>query len=60
MSPEPQNPIPEEIYVPPSPQEPTIDVPIPPSTSEPAPMPPEIPESPTEAESAVPINNDTI
>src|SRR3989344_2356056 len=59
MPDEPQNPIPEENSILASPQEPTIDAPLPPSTSEPAPMPPETPESPAEAGSAVPVNNDS-
>ena len=48
----------EENSIPVSPQEPILDVPIPPTDSEPAPMPPQTPESPTEAESAVPVNID--
>ena len=60
MPPEPQNPIPTENSIPASPQEPIPDAPIPPSTFELVAMPPLAPESPTEAESVVPVNNDTI
>ena len=58
MSDEPQNTIPEENSAPPSPQEPTPDAPVSLSTSEPVAVPPVAPESPTEAESAVPVNID--
>src|SRR3989344_2816699 len=58
MPDEPQNPIPEENSIPASPQEPILDALISPSTSELAPMPPEVPEAPPEAESAIPVNND--
>ena len=54
----PENPIPEENSILASPQEPTIDAPIPPNTSEPAPVPPVTPESSTEDESVVPVNTD--
>lgn len=55
MPDEPQNPIPEETSPPPSSQEPIPEVSIPPSTSELAPVPPVAPESPPEAESAIPV-----
>src|SRR3989344_8516398 len=58
MPDEPQNSIPEEISIPVSPQEPMADAPIPARTSELAPTPPQAPESPMEAESAVLVNND--
>ena len=58
MPDEPQNLIPEENPIPASPQEPIPEAPIPPRTSEPAPMPPETPESPTEAKSAILVNID--
>src|SRR3989344_5576898 len=58
MPDEAQNSIPTENSIPPSPQEPILDAPIPPSTSEPAPMSPETPEAPMEAESVVPVNID--
>jgi len=57
MPDEAQNSIPTENSIPASSQESTLDAPIPPSTSEPVPIPPEAPESPAEAESAVPVNN---
>ncbi|OHA90344.1 MAG: hypothetical protein A3A31_01105 [Candidatus Zambryskibacteria bacterium RIFCSPLOWO2_01_FULL_48_25] len=57
MPDEPQNPIPEEISTPPSHQEPTLDASLPSSTSEPIAVPPVAPEIPTEAESAVLVNN---
>jgi len=53
-----QNPIPEENSVPVSSQEPVAEAPIPLSTSESVAVPPEALESPREAESAVPVNND--
>ena len=43
-----QNPIPEENSIPPSPQEPMADAPIPPIDSEPAEAPSEAPEAPRE------------
>lgn len=43
-----QNPIPEESSIPPSPQKPMADVPIPPIDSEPAEVPSEAPEAPRE------------
>ena len=58
MPDEPQNPIPPENSIPPSPQEPIPDAPIPPMDSVPAKVPPVAPESPMEAESAIPVNND--
>ena len=57
MPDEPQNPIPEENSILASPQEPTIDAPLPPSTSESVSMPQEVPEASGEADSAVPVNN---
>ena len=41
-----------------SPQEPTPEAPIPSSIPEPVDVPPVVPEGPTEAESAVPVNID--
>src|SRR3989338_7393683 len=59
MSPESsETPNSEPISVSTATQEPTEPAPIPLSTSEPSAMPPQAPESPTEAESAVPVNND--
>ena len=40
-----QNPLPEENSIPPSPQEPTLDAPIPPIDSEPAEVPSDAPEA---------------
>ena len=48
----------EENSIPVSFQEPAVDAPIPPSTSEQVEIPPEVPESPREAESAITVNND--
>lgn len=48
----------EPISAPASPQEPTPEAPIPPSTSDQVEVPPVAPENPTEAESAIPVNND--
>lgn len=45
---QPQNQVPEENSIPPSPQEPTADAPILPMDSEPAEVPPEAPEAPGE------------
>ncbi|KKT15256.1 MAG: hypothetical protein UW83_C0009G0007 [Parcubacteria group bacterium GW2011_GWD1_44_9] len=58
MPDEPQNLIPTENSIPVSSQEPILEAPIPPSTSEPVAVPPQTPESPTEAESTVPVNVD--
>ena len=58
MADDPQNPIPEENSIPVSPQEPIIDIPVPPKDSVPAEVPSVAPEAPTEAESTVPVNND--
>ena len=55
-----QNPIPEENSIPANSQEPIHDVPISPSTSAPVAIPLEAPKAPMEAESVVPVNNDTI
>lgn len=57
MSDEPQNPTPEESSIPPSPQEPTEQVPEITPASEPTTMPPEAPEAPRDSESAIPVNN---
>lgn len=56
MPPENQNL--EDAPQPTATQEPTEPVPIPPSTSAEIAMPPVAPESPTEAGSAIPVNND--
>ena len=53
-----ETPIPEENSVPTASQEPTPKAPVPTASSESTPMSPQAPESPTEAESAVPVNND--
>lgn len=53
-----QNPISEENSIPPSPQEPTVDIPVPATDSTPVEMPLEAPESPINVDNAVPINND--
>jgi len=60
MPEEPQNPTSTENSIPASPQEPTPEAPIPPSTSEPVAMPPEATEAPMEAESTVPVNVDNL
>jgi hypothetical protein len=53
-----QNPISEENSIPPSPQEPMADIPIPATDSVPAETPPEAPESPRNADIPVSLNND--
>jgi len=58
MPDEPQNPISTENPSPVSPQEPTKPAPENTAHSEPSTMPPEPLESPTNSESAVPVNND--
>ena len=64
MLPDPQNPIPEENSIPLSPQEPTLDAPIPPIDSEPAEALPEAPEAPGESFSDesnnIPPSNSTL
>lgn len=55
---QPETLIPEPVSIPTATPEPTEPAPIPTSTSEPSSVPPEAPEAPTEAESAVPVNND--
>ena len=55
---QPETPISEPTSAPTATQEPTQPAPIPLSTSEPSAMPPVAPESHTEAERAVPVNND--
>lgn len=57
MSNEPQNSIPEENSIPPSPQEPMADIPINTMGSEPSKMPLEAPESPKNADIPVSLNN---
>ena len=54
----PETQVSEPVVAPTATQEPTPEAPIPPSTSEQASMPLVAPESPWEAESAVPVNID--
>ena len=53
-----ETPVPESFSTPTATPEPTEPAPIPPSTSEQVYVPPEVPESPAEAESAIPVNID--
>lgn len=55
-----QNPISTENSIPPSPQEPMADMPIPITVSEPSNMPPEALETPKNVDNAVPVNNDNL
>jgi hypothetical protein len=59
-----QNPTPEETSIPPSPQEPTVDTPIPPIDSESAEVPSEVPEASREGfsdeSSNIPPSNSTL
>ena len=54
----PENQNPEPISQPPATPEPTEPTSIPPSISEQVEVPPVAPESPTKAESVVPVNDD--
>lgn len=54
----PETPISEAISAPTATPEPTEPAPIPPSISEPVDVPPMASETPPEAESAIPVNND--
>src|SRR3990167_5585148 len=58
-----QNPTPEQSSIPSSPQEPTLDAPIPPIDSEPTEAPSEAPEAPREGFSDesnnIPFSNST-
>ncbi len=58
MSDEPQNPIPTENSIPPSPQEPSEQAPEITPVSEPSTMPSGAPEASRNSESAIPVNND--
>lgn len=57
MSSDQENPIPEQNSQPTASQDPTPEASIPPSTSEQVEVPPVAPEAPTQAESAIPVNN---
>jgi len=57
MSNEPQNSIPEENSIPPSPQEPIVDIPVSTPDSILTDVPPEVSETPTNTDISVPLNN---
>lgn len=54
---ETENPIPNSISAPPSSQEPTAEVPIPPTEPVPAQTPPEAPQTSPNPEDAIPVRD---